>query len=154
MSERLGILVREGAINALEPLAAELGEQFLDGMGSILEGAPAAAKDKVVTLVKEGFRFKRKALAADNAEDARDYAEAAAKSARRVRTVLLAEEVVASEQTAALVSDLFGKALDGLAAAAKGLVVEVVKSLAKSAIEEFTGGGEDGPDLSSIFPFA
>lgn len=147
----VGEIVRDSAVSALAPLSEELGQEFLQGLSGILEGASDAAKNKVAGLVKQGFEFRRRALVADTAEEAREYAEAAAKSARRVKTVLLAESVVAQESTAALVSGLLEKALDGMAALAKGLVVEIVKSLAASAVEGITG--EDGGDPAEIFPF-
>jgi len=139
----------------LERLADDLSDQFLQGLKGVLEGADAAARGKVEELVRQGYEFKRKALTADDQEQARQYAGAVETSVRRVRTVLLAERIVAEEQFAATVSDLFSQALDGLATIAKGMLTAVAAGLVQGTIQGITGGEGGGSfDPSSIFPFA
>lgn len=150
----LAKIVETSAEDALGALASDLSSDFVDGMKSILESAPKAARDKVEGLIRDGFHFKKAAITAKNQADAREYADAAAAVQRRIKTVLLAEVVVAHDSTAALASDLFGKALDGLGTIAKGLVSTIAAGLAKGAVAGLTGEGGDGFDPSSIFPFA
>ena len=148
-------LIQDQVYPALDNLTDGLADDFLDGLGEILNDAPTAAKAKVASLVREGFAFKRKALTAETPETARTYADAVEKTQRRVKTVLLAEKLVAEESMAALVSDLFGKALSGLQSITVGLVETIVSGLAKGAISGLMGGeggGESG-GLSSVFPF-
>ena len=136
----------------LETLADGLADQFLDGMKDILSGASDASKNKVQDILKQGAKFKFKALTAEDSEQAREYAEAVETSIRRVKTILLAEQIVAEESIAALVSNLWSKALDGLATIAKGLLTTVVTGIVQGAIKGLTGGG-GSEGLSDIFPF-
>jgi len=142
-------------VPAITDLGEGLADDFLGGMKAVLDDADEAARAKVADLVKEGFRFKAKALTADTPELAREYADAVEKVQRRVQTVLLAESIVAQEQTAALVADLLGKAMGALGTIAKGLITTIASGLAKGVISGIVGGeGGDGFDPSSIFPFA
>ncbi len=143
------------AIPALESEATKLADGFLDGMQEILLNADAAARDKVAGLIKEGFSFKHKAITADTPELAREYADAVEKVQRRVKTVLLAESLVAQESTAALIADLFGQAMSALGSMAKGLITSLASGLVSGAISSLTGGeGGGGFDPTSIFPNA
>jgi len=142
-------------IPALTTLGSDLADDFLGGMQEILANADQAARDKVAGLIKEGFAFKAKALGAETVELARDYAEAVEKTQRRVKTVLLAESIVAQESTAALIADLFGKAMSALGTIAKGLITTIASGIVKGAIAGVVGGeGGDGFDPSAIFPNA
>lgn len=151
----LATSLREHTLPELEKLAGGLADDFLGGLRTIFEGASNDAKAKVEDLIKKGYSFKQKALTADDQDLAREYAEAVETTVRRVRTVLLAEALVAEESTASLIGDLFEKALDGLATIAKGLITTIAAGLVKGGAAGITGGeGEDGTDPSSIFPFA
>jgi len=151
MSELL-VSVQAHTTPELEKLADGLADDFLSGMKDILSSADDAAKDKVQAILKQGAKFKFKALTAEDPEQAREYAEAVETSVRRVKTILLAEQIVAEETIAALVSNLWSKALDGLATIAKGLLTTVVTGIVQGAIKGLTGGG-GSEGLSDIFPF-
>ena len=151
MSELLSSL-QAHTMPEIEKLADGLATQFLGGMKDILADADQAAKDKVAEILKQGASFKFKAITADTPDLARDYAEAVETSVRRVKTILLAEQLVAEESVAALVSSLWGTALDGLATIAKGLLTTVVTGVVQGAIKGLTGGG-GGDSPADIFPF-
>ena len=146
--------IRTAAAPELERLADDLSKQFLGGLKGILANADAAARDKVADLIKKGYDFKRKAITADTQEEAREYSEAVATTVRRVKTILLAEKLVAEESVAALVSNLFETALDGLATIAKGLLGTIAEGVVSGVISSIAGGGDGSFDPSSIFPFA
>ena len=77
--------VRESALTALYEIGDSLAQDFIGGLSGILEGAPAAAREKVEGLVRDGYHFKKMALSADSQEDAREYAEQAEKVQRRIK---------------------------------------------------------------------
>lgn len=155
MSDELLNSLRDTAMPALEEMAGGLADQFLAGMKDVLDDASAATKAKVEGILQEGARFKWKAMTADDQETARQYAEAVETSIRRVKTLLIAERIVAEESVAAVLSNLWEKSLDGFVSVAKGLLATVASGLVQGAIKGLTGGGEDGSlDSSDIFPFA
>ena len=154
MSELLNSL-QDTTLPALEDMAKGLADQFLDGLKDILSNASDAQKKKIQDILKDGAKFKWKALTASDQAEARQYAEAVETSVRRVKTILLAERIVAEEKIAAIISNLWGKALDGLVTIAKGLLSTVAAGLAQGVIKGLTGEGGGGSfDPSSIFPFA
>ena len=146
--------MRSIAGGEVENLARGLASDFVGGLGAILEDADSNARAKVQALIEKGFEFKSKAVTAQTTEQARMYAGEVETIQRRVRTILLAEKLVAEESTAALVADLFGRALKGLGDAVSGLVGVLAAGIAKGAIAGLTGGEADAFDASSIFPFA
>ena len=146
--------ITAAATPKLEEMADTLADEFLGGMKAILANTTEARQDKVKAILKEGARFKWKALTATNTDTARNYAEAVETSVRRVKTILISERIVAEEATAALVSDLWGKALDGLVSIAKGLLTTIATGLVQGAIKGLAGGEGGSFDPSDIFPFA
>ncbi len=134
---------------SLETMAGDLANGFLGGMEEILKDADEAARQKVADLVRQGFALKQKAMTATDQDLAREYAEAVETTIRRVRTVLVTEQLVASENIATLIANLFSEALSGLATVAKGILVAVASGIVSGAVQGLIGGDADP---SGIFP--
>ncbi len=137
----------------LTKLAGSLADDFLGGLRAILENASQEVKDQVAERVRQGYEFKRKAMVAETQGTAREYARAAETSARRVRTILLAERVVVKDSTAALVESLFASALDGFGKVAKVVLTTVVEGFVSGLIGGLAEGGDGSADPSKAFPF-
>lgn len=143
--------VLEVAGPEIRELASGLSEDFVAGLKDVLEGADPDTQAKVKELVKQGYEFKRDAMLAKTADEARQYAEAAETSARRLKTVLLAERLIAEEKAARAISAIFRKALDAFGMIAKTLLTTVVEAAVSGAISGLTGGEVDGSGLSDLF---
>lgn len=146
--------LREATVPELKRLADQISTQFLDGLSEVLSDADEHTRARVQTLLGESARFKWQAMTADDADKARLYAEAVETSVRRVKTLLLAEAVVAEEKIASTISALWGSALDGLTEIAKGLLSTLAQAAVQGAIQGVTGGSDGSFDLSQVFPFA
>jgi len=147
--------IRAVAMPQLETLASDLADTFLDGFKDHLAEADAAARGRVQDILKEGANFKLKAMTAEDQLMAREYAEAVETTVRRVKTILLAERLVAEESAAALIAAGFSKALSVLGDVAVGIIKTVASGLVSGAIAGLTGGEGGGSfDPSDIFPFA
>lgn len=138
----------------LEKLATGIADNFLGGMRDLLEEAEGHAREKVEEVLKEAARFKHKALTAKNQEEARLYAGEAETAVRRVKTILLAEKLVAEESIASMIANFFSSALDTLGDAITGLLGTLASAAAKGVIQGLVGEEGEGSDLSGIFPFA
>lgn len=152
-----GKLVRDigsVAVPEIERLSKQIADDFLGGLSDVLKDAAESQQEEVKAILQEGAKFKWKALTADDAAQARQYAEAVETSVRRVKTILLAEEIVAEEKLAAVISRLWGKALDGLAVIAQGLLTTVVKGIVQGAVSGFTGGEGGDSNINGIFHFS
>ena len=137
----------------IDQLSNRLARDFLEGLGNLMEGASQEAITRVEFILKQGASFKAKALTADDPNLALEYTAAVETSIRRVETILIAERILASEKFAATVANLWGKALEGLATIAEGVLGTVAAGIASGAISGLIGG-EGGTDVSSIFPFS
>lgn len=134
-------------------LAEQSAQEFLGGLASILDGADENARAKVLAIVNKGFEFKEKALTASNLDEARLYAGEVETSARRVKTILLAERLVAEESFATVISNLFWSALETFGKLLGGLIEKVVAGLASGAVSGLIAGdGGAALGASDIFP--
>ncbi len=129
-----------------------LAGEFLDGLQDTVAGLEGPVREKVQGHLEKAAEFRYKAIQQKAEDVRRAYVEGSVDELHRAKTVLVSEAVAISEEQAGTITAAFGKALDFVGSAAKGLITVIVSGLASGAIKGLTGG--DGPDLSSIFPGA
>lgn len=129
-------------------LAEGLQNDWLKQYGDYMEeitGEPAA---RLEDALEDARNFKVKAVIAADVETARDYAEGHETAMRRVRTLLLAEAVVASQEIASMVMAGLALALDVLIVVAKKLFGAALSAVSSGLI----GGGGGAPVPAGGFP--
>ena len=143
--------ITEVAGKRLEQIADDLAVGFLDGFAGLLESAGRDVRDRVNARLIEAARFKVRSLTATDEQTAKDYADAVETSARRVRTILLAEGLVRSNELADSIAAGFKTALGVLADVAKGVLQATVEGVVVGTVKGFAG---DAPDPSDVFPWS
>lgn len=135
---------------ALEDLGDKILDRFLDDVDTYVDSAKARSS-RMVDALRAAKTFKIRCLTAKDEKTARECAAAYDTAIRRVKTLALAERVVAEQNLAAAFSAALKTALDGLATVAKGLGTTILEGLVSGAIKGF-GGGAVG-DIASLFQF-
>jgi hypothetical protein len=136
-------------------LTAEMGklaDSYLDGFGDMFAGANAHVRPAVQAHLAKAASYKLKAVQASDAGMRYAYVEGVADELAAAKTVLVSEATAISVEQAATFAAGFGRVLEAVGSAAKGLISVVGAALVSGAIQGLTGG--DGFDPSSIFPGA
>lgn len=138
---------------AAEPKLRELADKLqADFVAEVSEFVDNAKTDKLKELLKTATDFRLKALTASTPEEARQYAEATETALRRIKTVALAERIVAEEHTAALISKAAKLVLNTLVSVGKEILGVAVQAAVSGAVQGLAGGsGGGGFDPSKIF---
>jgi len=141
--------VRSLADPKLKDLFDSLPGEFVDGVKDHIDGALAG---RLKTALADAAELRYLALTAEDPETARQYAEGVTSALRRVKVMVIAEGVVASEAIGNVLIDGFMAALDMAASFGKGLLTTIAAGLVQGAIKGITGGeGDGGFDPASLF---
>ena len=147
MSE-IAASIRSLADPKLKDLFDALPGEFVSSVQDHINGALAG---RLTEALKDAAEFRYKALTAADQDTARQYAEGVETALRRVRVMVVAERIVASEAIGNLLLDGFKAALDVAVSVGKGLLVTLTAGLVQGAIKGIAGDGGGGFDPASLF---
>ena len=141
--------IRALADPKLKSLFESLPGEFVAGVKDHIQGGLG---DRLTAALKDAADFRYKALTASDQETARQYSEGVETALRRVKVMVVAEKIVASEAIGNVILDGFKAALDVAAAIGKGLLTTITAGLVQGAIKGLVGGeGDGGFDPASLF---
>lgn len=139
----------------LEALAEQLREKFMKDIDEFVDSSRAGKLDD---LLKKAAGYEVNAITEPNRAKAEQYAEAAEDVLRQIRLVLIAEQIVASREIAAMIeaaaisiwdgfktvaSSLLGMAVKAVVSGVLGPAGGAIADAAGSFLEDTIGGGED-----------
>lgn len=140
--------VRALAEPKLKDLFDSLPGEFVDGVKEHIDGALG---DRLKTALADAATLRYKALTANDPGTAHAYAEGVESALRRVKVMVIAEEIVASQALGNMLIDGFMVALNAAASVGKVLLTTIAEGLVKGAIAGFVpdegGGGFNPADL-------
>lgn len=144
MSELDDALARASEIAEpeLERLADGLQSDWLKRFGDYMEEITGDPARRLEAALSDAKKFKVKAVTSPNVETARDYAEGYETAMRRVKTILLAERLVASQEIGDMVVAGLELAFDVLLTVAKGVFGAALQAVTAGLVG---GGGGAAP---------
>ena len=142
--------VRSLADPKLKDLFDSLPGEFVAGVKEHIQGGLA---DRLKDALADAAELRYLALIAEDQATSRQYAEGVETALRRVKVMVIAEKIVASEAIGNLLLDGFMAALDAAASVGKALLATIVKGLVEGVVKGVVGGdGGGGFDPASLFP--
>lgn len=136
--------IKAAAQPELEQRAEELKAQFLKNVDDFVDSSRVHILDD---LLAKAAKYEIKAVMADDADTARQYAEAAEDVLRQVSIVLVAEKVVAEKTIAAMIEAAALSVWEGFKSVATGLLGVAIKG----AISGLIPGGGAIADAAGTF---
>lgn len=142
--------VRSLADPKLKDLFDSLPAEFVEGVQEHIQGGLA---NRLATALADAAELRYEALVAEDQDTAREYAKGVETALRRVKTMVVAEKIVASEAIGNLLIDGFMVALDAAASVGKTLLTTIATGLIEGVIKGVVSGGEGdgGFDPASLF---
>ncbi len=136
----------------LRDLFVSLPDEFVEGVKEHIQGGLA---DRLKDALADAAELRYLALTAADQDTARQYSEGVETALRRVKVMVIAEKIVATEAIGNLLVDGFMAALDAAASVGKTLLTTIVAGLAQGVGKGFVSGdGGGGFDPASLFPGA
>jgi len=136
--------VGKDIVEYAKPQLKELGQgllaSFQDRFSKFVD---AGDLDRFKELTQEALDNEQKALLTENADHARQYAQAAKSNIRSIETLTLAAEVAKDAQTASMLMEAFDAVLSTFKGMAGGVLKIVVSGGVKGAGGSLGGGGGD-----------
>ena len=127
--------IRAAAEPELRQRADELRAQFLKNVDEFVDSSRVRVLDD---LIKEAADYEVKAVMAEDAETARQYATAAEDTLRQISVILVAERVVAEKQIAAMIQAAALSVWAGFKSVATGMLGVAIKGVISGLVP---GGG-------------
>lgn len=140
--------IRTLADPKLKDLFDSLPSEFVEGVQAHIDGALAG---RLKIALADAATLRYKALMANDQPTARAYAEGVESALRRVKVMVIAEEIVASEAIANVLLDGFMVALNAAASVGKALLTTIAEGLVQGAIKGFVPEGSGGFDPADLF---
>lgn len=128
----------------LQRVALDLADNLLLGMQDILSDAPQSIQEQIRDLVHKGAHFQYLSIVSQDSVKSKDYSEAVVTVERRIKTILLAEKIVAEERTANTIVALLDKAFQVFVLVAGSLVKSFASGLAQGAVSGIIDSGKAG----------
>lgn len=127
--------IKAAAEPELRKRAEDLRAQFLQNIDDFVDSSRIHVLDD---LIKEAAEYEIKAVMADDADTARQYATAAEDTLRQISVILVAEKVVAEKTIAAMIQAAALSVWEGFKSVATGILGVAIKGAISGLIP---GGG-------------